>query len=343
MTLLDEIQEQPDAAARFLDRRLGDVRAIAATILRRDPAFVLIAARGTSDHAAIYAQYAFGLRNGIAVALAAPSMFSLYGAPPRLDRRGRARDLAVGHVAGHHRGRRGGPPPGRAERRDHERPRLARSPPPRTTSCRSRQARSSRRRPRRRTRRSSWRSRRCRRRCRAAGRVGGRCGRSTRCRGPSRPRWRRASRRARSPTARSSMTRAVVVGSRLRVRHGARVGAQAPGAHLRDGPCLVVGRLRARPARPARTRLPGPRGDPERRRRRGAGPAPPAIARRPRRRPRRDLVARRRRRPPADAGRARRCRRGSPRSRRSCRASCSRTTSRGRRASTPSAPARSRR
>ncbi|HYK94714.1 MAG TPA: SIS domain-containing protein [Candidatus Dormibacteraeota bacterium] len=85
MTLLDEIQEQPDAAARFLDRRLDDVHAIAATILRRDPSFVLVAARGTSDHAAIYAQYAFGLRNGIPVALAAPSMFSLYGAPPRLD------------------------------------------------------------------------------------------------------------------------------------------------------------------------------------------------------------------------------------------------------------------
>ncbi|HEY4227719.1 MAG TPA: SIS domain-containing protein [Candidatus Limnocylindrales bacterium] len=85
MTLLDEILEQPEAAARFLDRRLGDVRTIAATILRRDPSFVLIAARGTSDHAAIYAQYAFGLRNGLAVALAAPSMFSLYASPPRLD------------------------------------------------------------------------------------------------------------------------------------------------------------------------------------------------------------------------------------------------------------------
>src|SRR5438874_4595110 len=85
MTLLDEIREQPEATARFLDRRLADVRAIAATIQRRDPAYVLIAARGTSDHAAIYAQYAFGLRNGIAVALAAPSMFSLYAAPPRLD------------------------------------------------------------------------------------------------------------------------------------------------------------------------------------------------------------------------------------------------------------------
>jgi Glucosamine 6-phosphate synthetase, contains amidotransferase and phosphosugar isomerase domains len=86
VTLLDEILEQPEAAARFLDRQLATVHSIAATIQRRDPSFVLIAARGTSDHAAIYAQYAFGLRNGLPVALAAPSMFSLYGAPPRLDR-----------------------------------------------------------------------------------------------------------------------------------------------------------------------------------------------------------------------------------------------------------------
>jgi glutamine---fructose-6-phosphate transaminase (isomerizing) len=86
MSLLDEIREQPDAAARFLDRQLANVGSIAATIQQQDPPFVLIAARGTSDHAAIYAQYVFGLRNGLPVALAAPSMFSLYGAPPRLDR-----------------------------------------------------------------------------------------------------------------------------------------------------------------------------------------------------------------------------------------------------------------
>lgn len=86
MTLLDEIREQPAAAARFLDRQLPVVREVAAVIRRHDAAFVLIAARGTSDHAAIYAQYAFGLRNRLPVALAAPSMFLLYGAPPRLER-----------------------------------------------------------------------------------------------------------------------------------------------------------------------------------------------------------------------------------------------------------------
>ena len=43
----------------------------------------MIAARGTSDHAAIYAQYALGVRAGLPVALAAPSIVSLYGAEPR--------------------------------------------------------------------------------------------------------------------------------------------------------------------------------------------------------------------------------------------------------------------
>lgn len=86
MTLLEEIREQPDVAARFLDRQLGTVRAVAAEIRQRDPSFVLVAARGSSDHAAIYAQYVLGIRNGLPVALAAPSMFSLFERPPRIAR-----------------------------------------------------------------------------------------------------------------------------------------------------------------------------------------------------------------------------------------------------------------
>ncbi|MEO8272882.1 MAG: SIS domain-containing protein [Chloroflexota bacterium] len=84
MTLIAEIREQPEAAARFLDRQLEPVRAIAESVRRRDPRFVLIAARGSSDHAAIYAQYVLGIRNGLPVALAAPSMFSIFGTPPRI-------------------------------------------------------------------------------------------------------------------------------------------------------------------------------------------------------------------------------------------------------------------
>ena len=43
---------------------------------------MVIAARGTSDHAAIYAQYAMGVLAGINVGLATPSVHSLYGASP---------------------------------------------------------------------------------------------------------------------------------------------------------------------------------------------------------------------------------------------------------------------
>lgn len=45
----------------------------------------MIAARGSSDHAATYAKYLFESRNRIPVALAAPSLFGIYHRPPRLD------------------------------------------------------------------------------------------------------------------------------------------------------------------------------------------------------------------------------------------------------------------
>jgi glucosamine--fructose-6-phosphate aminotransferase (isomerizing) len=45
----------------------------------------MVAARGSSDHAAVYAQYALGALARLPVALAAPSLFSRYAAPPRLD------------------------------------------------------------------------------------------------------------------------------------------------------------------------------------------------------------------------------------------------------------------
>jgi len=88
MGLRDEILEQPAAARRQLaDSGDGDTpAAIAAEVHARDIDTVVIAARGTSDHAAIYAQYVFGVRNRIAVALAAPSIVSLYGVEPRFER-----------------------------------------------------------------------------------------------------------------------------------------------------------------------------------------------------------------------------------------------------------------
>ena len=82
--LRSEIGEQPDVLARLLVREEARVRRLARDLSRRDLRFVLVAARGTSDNAARYAQYALGLACRLPVALAGPSLVTLYDSPPRL-------------------------------------------------------------------------------------------------------------------------------------------------------------------------------------------------------------------------------------------------------------------
>lgn len=86
MGLRDEILEQPEVARRFIETGVSAVAEISAALERHELDFVLIAARGTSDHAAIYAQYVFGALHRLPVALATPSLGSLYGVTPRLER-----------------------------------------------------------------------------------------------------------------------------------------------------------------------------------------------------------------------------------------------------------------
>jgi glucosamine--fructose-6-phosphate aminotransferase (isomerizing) len=84
--LEQEIAEQPDVIRRFLNEEMSNIQSIAAAVQEFDPAFVMIAARGTSDNAARYAQYWMGIEFGLPVALAAPSIHTLYKAQPRLSR-----------------------------------------------------------------------------------------------------------------------------------------------------------------------------------------------------------------------------------------------------------------
>jgi glucosamine--fructose-6-phosphate aminotransferase (isomerizing) len=84
VALIDEIREQPDVCAGLLERSARVVAGIAAAARERDIAFVMIAARGTSDHAAVYAQYVLGVLCGLPVALAAPSVVTRYGGRPRM-------------------------------------------------------------------------------------------------------------------------------------------------------------------------------------------------------------------------------------------------------------------
>ncbi len=69
MGMRNEILEQPSLAAGLLKTGLPLIAAIARAIQLRGIEFVVIAGRGTSDHASVYAQYIFGTRNDLPVAL----------------------------------------------------------------------------------------------------------------------------------------------------------------------------------------------------------------------------------------------------------------------------------
>ncbi|MBA3943335.1 MAG: SIS domain-containing protein [Herpetosiphonaceae bacterium] len=83
--LHEEIGEQPAVVAGLLAAEAASIRAIGEQLAQHSIQYVLIAARGSSDNAARYAQYLFGMINGLTVALATPSLFGAYGHPPRLQ------------------------------------------------------------------------------------------------------------------------------------------------------------------------------------------------------------------------------------------------------------------
>jgi len=80
--LFREIHEQPQVLRRLLESEAEDIHRLAEDIRARQIQHVVIAARGTSDNAGRYAQYLFGAVNGLVVALATPSLFTIYKRPP---------------------------------------------------------------------------------------------------------------------------------------------------------------------------------------------------------------------------------------------------------------------
>ncbi len=81
--LEQEIYSQPEVLTRLLEQESAHVTQIVQTL----PPFnyVLIAARGSSDHAALYAKYVWAALAGYPIALATPSLYTLYRTPPRLE------------------------------------------------------------------------------------------------------------------------------------------------------------------------------------------------------------------------------------------------------------------
>lgn len=78
-----EIAEQPAVLANVVARRAG-LADTAARVSAARPRFVLFAARGTSDHAALYAKYLTEVLLALPAGSVSPSTTTLYGARPDL-------------------------------------------------------------------------------------------------------------------------------------------------------------------------------------------------------------------------------------------------------------------
>jgi glucosamine--fructose-6-phosphate aminotransferase (isomerizing) len=78
-----EIGQVPAVVARILTAAPHDLREVASAVRHARPRFAVIAARGTSDHAANYAQYMMETHLGLPTGLAKPSVTTIYERPLR--------------------------------------------------------------------------------------------------------------------------------------------------------------------------------------------------------------------------------------------------------------------
>src|ERR1700759_5844289 len=82
--MLEEIAQQPEALARTIEGERGKVARLGQYLRSRDVDLIVLVARGSSDNAALFGRYLLEITTGIPVALAAPSVNTLYGSPPPL-------------------------------------------------------------------------------------------------------------------------------------------------------------------------------------------------------------------------------------------------------------------
>jgi len=84
--MLEEIAQQPEALSRTIDEERAKVERLGRDLRARDVDLIVLVARGSSDNAALFGRYLLEVATGIPVALAAPSVVTLYGGRLRLDR-----------------------------------------------------------------------------------------------------------------------------------------------------------------------------------------------------------------------------------------------------------------
>ena len=85
MSLHSEILQQPACLDLLLRTQRQKMEEIASRIRQQAIHYAFVAARGTSDNAARYAQYLWGAANHLPLALATPSLFTYYQQPPLLN------------------------------------------------------------------------------------------------------------------------------------------------------------------------------------------------------------------------------------------------------------------
>ena len=78
--MLEEIRQQPDTLERTLAAEMRPIERFKQRIAKNPPRLIVLAARGTSDNAALFGRYLLEATTGIPVSLAAPSIFTLYDA-----------------------------------------------------------------------------------------------------------------------------------------------------------------------------------------------------------------------------------------------------------------------
>jgi glutamine---fructose-6-phosphate transaminase (isomerizing) len=76
--MLTEIQQQPRALERIIEREAGRVARFASFLKKRRIRLIVLVARGSSDNAALFGRYLLEISTGIPVSLCAPAVHTLY-------------------------------------------------------------------------------------------------------------------------------------------------------------------------------------------------------------------------------------------------------------------------
>ena len=80
INLEKEIREQPSVLASLKEKNAEVLKNLVKELKEKNIDNIYFVARGTSDHACVYAQYLFGIVMGIPCTLGTPSIFTQYGA-----------------------------------------------------------------------------------------------------------------------------------------------------------------------------------------------------------------------------------------------------------------------